>query len=114
MPVITMNVPCTLKTRTGSDVYGQATYGAVKKTVCAVIKFEIKRQHSTVRADSSGTRGHADETVAQIKVLMPKTTVVELDDILTLRGFNSRVLSITERFDVMGRLDHFEVEATVE
>lgn len=114
MPVITMNVLCTITRRSGSDVYGQPTVSSVKNTRCAVVKFSTKRQKTTVRADSSGTRGHADEELAQIKVLLPKNTDVKLDDIFTLYGQDARVTVVSPRIDVMGRLDHIELEATIE
>jgi len=114
MPVITMNVPCTLASRTGSDVYGQPVLGKPRPIKCAVLKFELKRVKTTIRSDASGTRGHADESTAQIAILVAKDTVVELDDILELRGVGSRVSCVRPRYNVMGRLDHYEVEALIE
>ena len=114
MPVITKKVPCTIQRRIGSDVYGQPVLSNPVKTTCAVLKFETTRAKTTVRADASGTRGHADEEIADIEILLGKNVKVELGDVLKIQGFESRVTRVRLRFDVMSRLDHIEVGATIE
>ena len=114
MPVITMNVTCWVKPRQGSDAYGQPIFGKTRRTVCAVIKLTTSRQKSTVRVDSSGSVGHADEEVADIVLLMDKNEDIAFDDVLIIGGVSGRVSSVRQRYDAMGRLDHLEVGATVE
>lgn len=112
MPLFKLGVLCVITARNGSDIYGQPKYDAPVNAYCSVIKFKVSRQHSTVRADSSGSRGHADEVVADVKLLM--NVEPSLDDRLVVRAQRLRVLSVMPRFTVMGKLDHFEVEATIE
>ena len=114
MPVITMNVPCLLEIKKGQDGFGQPVFSQPRKIKCAVIKHTIARQKTTVRVDSSGSIGHADETVADVVVLMPKNIAITLDDVFTVHGLRCRVSSVRSRFDVRGGLDHLEVEGTIE
>lgn len=114
MPVITMNVPCLIETKKGQDGFGQPLFSTPRRVKCAVIKHTVSRQKTTVRVDSSGSIGHADEAVADIVVLLPKNLAITLDDVMTVHGVRSRISSIRSRFDVRGNLDHLEVGGTIE
>lgn len=114
MPVIAMSVPCTIALRSGSDVYGMPKYSAPVRTVCAVVLLTTKGQHSTVRADSGATRGHADEQVADAILLVGRKQEPTLDSTVSVRGVALRVISVQHRIDVMGRLDHYEIRCSIE
>ena len=113
MPVITMNVPCKLQTKAGNDMYGQPKLGTPIPSVCAVLKFVTHSAKTAVKADNSASRGHALELIADIKVLMPKTSTVKVEDFLTVYGVTASVSSVRPMFNVMGKIDHFEVEAVI-
>lgn len=114
MPVITMRVPCVVKSRTGNNGFGEAVYSAPRQAKCAVLKLEKARQHSTVRADSSGTRGHAEEYIAEGRLLMKKNDPIKVDDYIEVNGLTLRVLSVRPRYNVFSKIDHLEIEATIE
>lgn len=114
MPVIKMNVPCTVIENLGADQYGMPKYGVMFKTVCAVVKLVESKQHTTVRADSGATRGHADEIVADAILLMPKQREPQIGSKLVVRGASLRIVSRQPRLDVMGRLDHYQIGCAIE
>jgi len=109
-----MNVPCKVSVKTSNDVYGAPKFSVPVPSVCAIVKLMGKVQHSTVRADSGATRGHADELVADAVLLLSKKIQPEFDSVITLRGMQLRVISVRHRMDVMGRLDHYEVGCSIE
>lgn len=114
MPVIKMNVPCVVYDVSGTDQYGQQSYGVVRKSVCAIVKLVESTQHTTVRADSGATRGHADESVADAILLLPKQHQPKVNSKVVVRGVSLRITSCRTRMDVMGRLDHYEVRCAIE
>lgn len=103
------NQDCIIRKLTSLDVYGQSVLGAPKKERCAVVKLRKELQHTTVRADSSQSRGHGDEFVATNKILLDSKTAGVLGDQLTVNGYQVRIMSADPRFDASGKLDHYEV-----
>ncbi|UUZ75524.1 hypothetical protein LP414_27800 [Polaromonas sp. P1(28)-13] len=73
----------------------------------------ITNEKTSVRADSSASRGNAMELLADLKILMTAKTKVGIDDILELDGYQFRVMGREPRRDVTGRLDHIEVTANI-
>ena len=114
MPVFNMGVKCTVYKRRGNDVYGQPLYAPGVPTKVGVVKMQEKRIHSTVRSDSSGTRGHAEEATADVIVLMSKKLSLGINDKIEFEFITTRVMGIMPRYDVLGRLDHFQVECSIE
>lgn len=114
MPVLMMNIPCTITPKRGNDVYGMPIDGIIVKTRCAIVKMKQIAQHTTVRADSGATRGHADEAVIDAVLLLPKEREPVFDSVISVIGKTLRVSSVTPRFTVMGRLDHYEVGCSIE
>lgn len=109
MPVLFFGTKFTYVTKLGNDAFGQPKLSSAKQGKCAVLKMLITRQASTVRADSASTRGHAEELVSDLHILVPKTSVLKIDDVLTIDGVKFRVSGLRPRYDVIGRLDHIEV-----
>lgn len=107
---MTPNLDCRVYKKGEADLYGQPQLGRAIAERCAVVKLKHDSQHTTVRADSGASRGHADEFVATSKILLMPTTTAELDDKLEVHGIAMRVISKWPRFDVAGRLDHYEVQ----
>ncbi|MDL2285094.1 hypothetical protein LJC19_08170 [Oxalobacter sp. OttesenSCG-928-P03] len=114
MPVFGMNVPCTITKLEGSDVYGKAKFGKEIKTKCSVASLMVANKDTTVRADSSGTRGHAEEVVSDAKLLFHKNTDISLGDKLTLPHIKLSVVAILPRYNVWSVLDHLEVLGVIE
>ncbi len=105
------NVNCTLRRLLdGYDVYGRAQLGQPVPMKCGVVKLRDKRQQTTVRADSSGSRGFGEEQVVDVKLLLPKSSEVKAGDVIAVAGMSLEVAVVHQRFAMSGRLDHYEVE----
>lgn len=104
------NLNLSYKKRTGTDVYGVETWSETKNERCAIVRLRRDAQHTTVRADASGTRGYADEYAASTKILVMADTVIEIGDQITVEGVVLKVSSKFPRHAVTGRLDHYEIQ----
>lgn len=104
------NSTCTIHKTQRFDLYGQPTFdsGVVEK--CAVIMLVNKSQHTTVRADSSASRGHGDEIVASAKLILIPLTKAAIGDRLVIDGIALRVISRMPVYDTLtGKITGFQV-----
>ena len=113
MALFKPNLDCLLRERTGTNVYGEETLGQAVKSRCSIIQLKIQSLKSSVRADSSATRGSAREVTAEGTLLFPTTSPVKLDDQVEVAGYKLRVVSVFPRHNLQGVFDHLEVEVTV-
>lgn len=107
-------VPCTI-TRVGNfNQYGEeATEGTFRER-CGVVRLRRDRAHSTVRSDSSATRGHADEDRADVIILLTANTNARIGDKLQIDKFMTiRIQNLHPRYNIPGRLDHYEVKGEI-
>lgn len=108
------NLKCRVQISSGkNDVYGQPIPGRYVNERCAVVKLNLSNEKSSVRADSSASRGNAIEEEAVSVILLPATTQANKDDIIEVAGVKLRISARQPRFDVSGRLDHYEINATM-
>lgn len=114
MALIKLKVPCTIKNKTSTDVYGETTFTAARPSKCMVVKLTRGKADSTVRTDSGGTRGHADELVADAKLLVSATEIIAPDDVIVVNGVSIIVMTIKYQYDTQGKLDHLQIAGTVE
>jgi hypothetical protein len=64
-----------------------------------------------VRADSSGSRGAADELDIEAIFLVPGTTAMKVDDMVEIDGLKFEVRGVQTRRGVDGLIDHLEILA---
>lgn len=95
-----------------TDVYGMPIAGPLVPERLAIINLNLVAVKSSVRADSSASRGNANELEADAKFLLTKTTVAEIDDMIVYGGNEFRIVSKFPRHDLQGRLDHYEITCT--
>ena len=114
MAVAKLTTKCTVKSITGNNIHGEPTYGEPRTSICAVLKLIKSRKPTTVRTDSAGSRGHADEANLDAHLLMLYNDPVDLDDYILVHGMTMRVAEVRPRFDVNGNLDHLEVKGDIE
>ena len=96
--------------RLATNVYGEASWGAQAKILCSVVHLMKKAQPTSVRTDSSASRGNADETVSQTKLLVDARETVAIGDKVRLFGFTLVISGLEPRYDIYGALDHYEVD----
>ncbi|WP_323016474.1 hypothetical protein [Castellaniella sp.] len=97
----------------GFDLYANPMYGKPAHSRCAILKLEKTSKDTTVRADSSATRGHAQEVLSDAWLLVPHNMQVGLGDKLELKGFTLKVTGFRARFGAFGDHDHNEVMADI-
>lgn len=111
------SVNCTItKMESGHDIYGAVKrLSTSRSTKCGVVKLMNERRKSTVRVDSSASRGHADEILADARLLFRKNDgeFIDAGDKIEISRLTLKVESVRERYTVYGAFDHFEVDANV-
>ena len=108
------NLHCRIQLASGkNDVHGQPIPGRFVPERCAIVKLVVINEKSSVRADSSASRGNARELESESTILLPAATQARIDDIIIVSGFQLRIMAMQPRYDVTGRLDHFETNAAM-
>lgn len=103
------NTFCQLQPRKGFDEYGDPSFGPSNRIKCAVVRLARSSTPSSVRADSSGTRGKADQLESDAVILMPPTAEPPMGAKVTILGITLEIVGMQPRLNIMGRLDHYEV-----
>lgn len=104
------NNRCTLRRQTGKNVYGEPTWSSQASVPCAVVHLDAHEAKTSVRADSSASRGAAEERVSMAKILFPVKIAPLAGWKVEIAGFQLRIAKVQPRWDVNGRLDHYETE----
>lgn len=117
MSTLRPRVPCTIRTRTTAyDRYGQPIHSETEReTRCAIIRLTSSVDTTSVRTDSSASRGRAEEVVYDVRLLMAPRESVKRGDLVTVRlkgaeALTVEVMEVHPRADVAGRLHHIEVD----
>lgn len=104
------NRTCFVRRQLGVNGYGEPSFDAKIIVPCALVRFDTKVEDSTVRADSSATRGNVKEFHASGRILFPRTFTPNWGDLVI---FDKKVFMIKEvepRYHILGHLDHYEVD----
>ena len=107
------NKTCRIQLSSGNDVYGQPLPVTYVTERCAVVKISVKNEKSSVRADSSASRGNAMEFETESTLLMTANSKVKIDDIIEVMGFRLKVTGKLPRVNLEGGIDHYQISATV-
>lgn len=99
-----------LQAFSGFNSNAEPQFGPAKTVACGVVHLNKQVQKSTVRADSSGSRGAADEFVSTTKILFPKTVSIATGYRFRIAGFTLKAIAVEPRYSVHGKLDHYEVD----
>lgn len=96
----------------GKDVYGDKLYEVEGHNFgWGPIYLRDNTQDSSVRADSSSSRGRAEENVVDMRIIMEKWQTPKNGDRITLDGGEPMVIvRVHERMDIVGRLHHWELD----
>ncbi|QNH71718.1 hypothetical protein V1VFAS_072 [Rhizobium phage V1VFA-S] len=96
---------------TGRDVHARPTYSEPVDCPCGIVNLDISSDKTVVRADSSASRGSADEKSAQRgKILIASYVTVNIGDRFEFDGMAFEIKSKHVRRSVMGAVDHFECD----
>lgn len=103
------NVPCEISKTNNFDINGTPQFKPAVKTKCKVVRFKSSDVKTSVRADSSASRGRAQEEVYDTLILLPKTADISLGDRMQLYGEAFKVVYVEKRLNVFSKVDHYEV-----
>lgn len=96
---------------TGRDVHSRAIYAATTDCPFAPVNMLIDAQKTSVRADSSASRGSADEMAAmRAKILVASYVTIDIGDRFEFDGQIFRIKAKHTRRSVSGEIDHFECD----
>lgn len=107
------NVRCSYKRRVKLDLYGAAVYGPRTPALCGIVRLEEQSDPSSVRADSSASRGSVKEEITQSRLLFPVSVKLKQGDIVEIGDFVLVVQSVWPRYSVSGRLDHWQLDLQI-
>lgn len=94
---------------TGRDVHAREIYAEPTDCPFGAVNLDVGTQKTNVRADSSASRGAADEiATVRAKILVSPLVVIGIGDRFQFDGITYRIQSKHTRRSIMGGVDHFE------
>lgn len=111
---------CWITRKTGTyDDFGRHTFSARRtRTRCSIVSMTREVDKTSVRADSTASRGRAEEPLAQARLLFLPREDLRTGDIVEVEikgGENLKVTitSIFRRPDVSGQIHHIDAEGEI-
>lgn len=98
---------------TGYDKYAQVKFADPIDCPFAVVSLLSRADKTNVRADSSASRGSADEILSKVKILIVPTIKPGFDDVFIFNDTKHRITGVHPRYTVTGTLDHYEADLEV-
>tara|TARA_R110002074_G_scaffold5353_2_gene26351 strand:- start:1362 stop:1715 length:354 start_codon:yes stop_codon:yes gene_type:complete len=110
--ILRPHISCTLYPTDGSDIYGKDLFLTPVVTTCAIVKLTETTERTSVRTDSSATRGYAGEITADARLLFSPADAKHLkaDTKVEVMGVTLKIATISQRLSIQGLLDHFQVD----
>jgi hypothetical protein len=109
------SVPCKIiSLSTDIDDYGQLVFSSPIDALCSVVKLSVSSQKTSIRTDSSGSRGHAKEIQAAARLLFKPFVKLKPDDRVEINGIYLRVIEINTRYQTFFSIpDHLQVDLDI-
>lgn len=93
------------------DVHGRPTFSQPVECPFGIVNLNVGAEKTVVRADSSASRGSADETAAlRAKILIVPYIEVKIGDKFEFQNLTFKIASTHYRLSVIGQIDHIECE----
>ncbi|MFA9261786.1 MAG: hypothetical protein ACEQSB_00300 [Undibacterium sp.] len=102
-----------LASRTGYDVFARPSFSPEMEVPFASVTLKEIAQKTSVRADSSASRGSADEVYSKVKILMPAYVNAYIGDTFRQDLSKYAISAKHPRYSVFGTLDHFEYDLEI-
>lgn len=91
------------------DMDGEPSYMTAVEQPCSVISLDLVLDRSSVRADSSASRGRAQEIGGSAMILVSPTLTILKQDIAEIQGELFEVIAVWPRTRVRGGVHHKEI-----
>lgn len=99
--------------RGGLNIYGEPKLQYLRNSTVGVVRFIEGVVQSSVRADSSASRGKADVDTFNAILILPLETDARVDDVIVMEGKKLNVVSLHRRWGLRGRPGHLEIGANI-
>jgi len=105
------NQTCDWHRSAGRNKYGEESYADPVKIGFSPVRLTRRLEKTSVRADSSASRGQSDQTTVEALILVEKRAGarMSMEDVLVINGNTYTIKSIEKRTNVWGLLDHWEI-----
>ena len=90
--------------------FGRYSYLARRSIPCGVIFLNVSAKKSSVRADTSGSRGQAEQMEGDARILIPVFVKIKEGDVIFKDNLWLEVIEVEPRRNLLGQLDHFQIE----
>lgn len=99
---------------TGRDVHSRPSFSEPVDCPFGIVNMQLSAQKTSVRADSSASRGSTDEIAAErARILIASFIAVGIGDRFQFDGLTYHITSRHVRRSVMGAVDHFECDMEI-
>ena len=102
------NQTCIIIKNVGYNIYGEPVREERITERCALLNASGSMKKSSVRADSSASRGNALEKTADYWLILTASTKAELDDLIEIHGVRVKINQLIPRYSLAGKHDHTE------
>ncbi len=93
------------------DVHGRATFSTPSECPFGIVNLNVGAEKTVVRADSSASRGSADEVSTKAaKILVPPFVTIAIGDKFEFQGMTFKIASTHYRVSILGQVDHIECD----
>lgn len=92
------------------DIWSNYTYAPADTLPCSIVSLDLRIDRSSVRVDSSASRGRSEEETGTARILYPVGTSIKEGDIIQVDDVYIEVVRIYPRRDVLGNIDHIQVD----
>lgn len=107
------NLTCEIAAQGPASLTGRRSFGSYKVVPVAIVKLETSVGKTSVRTDSSATRGAATEIEAAARLLFPAFVMLYEGDRIRILDTVLSVQSVRPRHNVLGKLDHWQVDCEI-
>jgi hypothetical protein len=110
----TPNLVGYIQRKNGFNVHGEAILSSPVPCQFAVVNSKSQSEKTSVRADSSASRGMADEITTGLgRILVARHELINIGDYFSFDGDMYEVTSRHVRRSVFGEVDHYECDIKV-
>jgi hypothetical protein len=102
---------CMITKVMGADAQGRPVFGEERKESCSIIKFLGDGTDVSMGNGNAPEAPISQKRIADAVLLLPITTTAGLNDMIEVAGVKLKVIGISPSYDVVGKLDHYIVEA---
>lgn len=97
-----------VSTRRGYNLYGEPDFNEPVRVACGIVKMDVMAGKTSVRTDSSASRGNAGEITANSRMLFAATQPIGIGDKVEFDGVQLIITEIFPRRDMSGKVDHYD------